>query len=189
MSTEEAAEPPTKKVKEETTGWESHTLNSSEAFMKADEGRSFTSLATDSVSVLQGIGPVATRVLEVLKLKTVEDLAKYKFFLMARALLTLSETETEGGRPEGSVMNVDKAVDKEYESKSLKEIVAAPVSALEGLTDEAVELFGDLKVKTIGDLGNFKYCRWAEATVAITAYEETKTATERKKERMLSKLQ
>jgi hypothetical protein len=31
-------------------------------------------------------------------------------------------------------MNINKAVDKDYESKSLKEIAAAPIDALEGVS-------------------------------------------------------
>jgi hypothetical protein len=35
--------------------------------------------------------------------------------------------------PEDNLQNINKAVDKEFEKKSLKEIAAAPVSALQGL--------------------------------------------------------
>jgi len=156
--------------------------------MKADEGRFFSDLSEESVSVIQGIGPMASRVLEALKVKTVGDLAKYKYFLIARALKTMAETETKGGRPEGSVMNVDRAVDKDFEPKSLQEIVDAPVSALEGLTEAADELFKDLGVKTIGDLGEFKYCRWAEAMVKLGEFEQKKTVAERKAEKELRRL-
>mmetsp|Transcript_10327 Transcript_10327/g.12415 ORF Transcript_10327/g.12415 Transcript_10327/m.12415 type:complete len:185 (+) Transcript_10327:72-626(+) len=183
MSTEE---PPTKKAK---TGWEDYTLNISEAVMKEDEGKHFSTLAESPISTLQGIGPKATEVLEAIGCKTVEDLATYKYFLLARALSTLAETEVAGDRPSDSVMNVDKAVDKEYESKSLKEIAEAPISALQGLTTKADELLGGLGVKTIADLGSLKYCKWAESIVLLgEKYEYTKTLTERKEEAALKKL-
>lgn len=181
------SEPEAKKQK--TTGWEDHTLNISEAVMKADEGSFITTLAGANVEVLQGIGPKADAVLEALKVKTVEDLATYKYFLIARSIVTLAETETEGGRPDGSVMNLDKAVDKEFEPKSLKEIAEAPTSALQGLSEKARALFDELHVKTIKDLANFKYCKIAEALVEAAKFEETKTSAERKAESLAKKLE
>ena len=127
MSTE-AAEPAAKKAKTEETGWENHTMNVSEALMKADEAKHFSDIKDSHVSTLQGIGEVASEVAEHLHVKTVSDLAGYKYFHMARSIKTLAETETEGGRLEGSVMNIDQAVDKEWEAKSLKEIVGKSYS-------------------------------------------------------------
>ena len=89
------------------TGFEDHTLNISTAIMKDDEGKHFTDLVTAEVSTMQGIGPKATEVAAELKLNTVEDLANYKFFKWARAIATLAETEVEGDRPEGSMINVN----------------------------------------------------------------------------------
>jgi hypothetical protein len=172
----------------EPTGWEDHQLNISEMVMKADEGRHLTDLVTDEVSTLQGIGPFSATVLSALNIKSIPELAKYKYFLLARSLKTLAETETEGGRPKGSIMNVDHAVDKEYEGKSLKEICEAPTEALEGIAADACELLESLGVKSIGDLAEFKYCRWAEAIVHAAEFEECKTMKERKLEAALKKL-
>mmetsp|Transcript_21978 Transcript_21978/g.32463 ORF Transcript_21978/g.32463 Transcript_21978/m.32463 type:complete len:184 (+) Transcript_21978:123-674(+) len=180
-------EPEAKKMK--TTGWEDHTMNISEAVMKADEGSFLTSLSTSSVETLQGIGPKSDAVLEALNVNTVEHLATYKYFLISRAIVALAETETEGGRPAGSTMNIDKAVDKEFESKSLKEIAEAPTSALQGLSEKARTLFEELHVKTIKDLANFKYCRIAEAIVQAAKFEETKTEAERKAEKLAKQLE
>jgi hypothetical protein len=96
--------------------------------------------------------------LDALGIHTVEQLAKYKYFLLARAIKTLAETETEGGRPAGSVMNIDKAVDKDWEAKTLTEICDAPTEALEGIAKDACELLEALGCKTIGDLADLKYC-------------------------------
>mmetsp|Transcript_39151 Transcript_39151/g.58186 ORF Transcript_39151/g.58186 Transcript_39151/m.58186 type:complete len:184 (-) Transcript_39151:253-804(-) len=179
-------EPEAKKAK--PTGWEDHKLNISEAVMKADEGRFLTDIAKDPIRTLQGIGPKADSVLKEMNLKTIEDLATYKYFLMSRALVTLSETEVAGDRPTTSTMNVDKAVDKDMEAKSLKDICAAPTEALEGLAEKARVLLEELGVKTVGDLANFKYCRWAEAIIEAAKYEETKTKQERKTAAALAKL-
>ncbi|RYZ17313.1 MAG: hypothetical protein EOO70_02295 [Myxococcaceae bacterium] len=69
-------------------------------------------------------------------------------------------------------INVNKAVDKAYETKSLKEIAAAPVSALEGLSDEQGKLLGQLGIKTIADLGNWKFATWARSIVDLAKLEE-----------------
>lgn len=185
-----AEEPAAKKAKteDEETGWENHTMNVSEAVMKEDETKHFNDLKDADVSTLQGIGKFSSEVLKGLGVKTVSELSTYKFFLLARSIKTLSETETDGGRIEGSVMNIDKAVDKEWESKSLKEIIEAPTEALEGIGKDACELLESLGCKTIGDLADFKYCKWAEAIVNISNYEELKTAKQRKLDAQLKKL-
>ena len=84
----------------------------------------------------------------------------------------LSETEEDDGRVSDALMNIDKGVDKAYESQSLREIAKAPVSALQGLTDEAGETFKLLGVKTIDDLGRFKYSKWAEAMQTAAKFEK-----------------
>jgi hypothetical protein len=70
-------------------------------------------------------------------------------------------------------MNINKAVDKAYETKSLKEIAAAPVDALEGVTASDAELlmkaFG---IKTIHDLGTNKYFLVAQAIATLATKEE-----------------
>ena len=85
-------------------------------------------------------------------------------------------------------MNIDHALDKEHETKSFKEVLELPLSALEGLTTKADEILKDLGVKTIGDLAEFKYAAWAEALTILAPYEETKTKEERKVESALKKL-
>lgn len=80
-------------------------------------------------------------------------------------------------------------VDAEYETKTLAEIVKAPVSSLQGLSERAASLLEELDIKTVGDLGDWKYCQWAEAIVALEGYEHKKSAAERKEERMLNKLE
>jgi hypothetical protein len=107
---------------------------------------------------------------------------------MARAIATLAETEVKGDRPVGSVMNVDKAVDKEWEAKTLKEMVEAPTEALEGISKDACDLLAALGCTTIGDLAQLKYCRWAEAMVKISEFENTLNVKERKIESELKKL-
>jgi hypothetical protein len=65
-------------------------------------------------------------------------------------------------------MNIDKAVDKKYENKTLKEIADSPVDALQGLSaGDAELLLKAFNVKTVRQLANLKYVRWAQAIVNL----------------------
>ncbi|WP_405485967.1 hypothetical protein [Nocardia sp. NBC_00511] len=69
-------------------------------------------------------------------------------------------------------VNLDKALDKAYETKSLTELLAAPPSALAGLTEKHdTQLLEALGIKTIADLAKNKYFRLA-ATLADLAAKE-----------------
>jgi hypothetical protein len=66
-------------------------------------------------------------------------------------------------------VNLDKALDKAYESKSLEEILAAPVSALAGVSDsDAEHLAAAFGIKTVRDLGSNKYFAVAGVLVALS---------------------
>ena len=65
--------------------------------------------------------------------------------------------------------DLSKYLDKAYESKSLDEILAAPVSALAGVTDDDAEaLKRAFRIKTVADLGKNKYFLVAQAMVQLT---------------------
>lgn len=65
-------------------------------------------------------------------------------------------------------MNINNAVDKAFEDKSLKEIADAPVSALQGVSDGDAEKLQDaFNVKTVRDLAELKYVKWAQAIVNL----------------------
>ena len=65
--------------------------------------------------------------------------------------------------------DLSKYLDKAYESSSLAEILAAPVSALAGVSDDdAVALQKAFRIKTVGDLGKNKYFAAAQAMLALT---------------------
>jgi hypothetical protein len=61
-----------------------------------------------------------------------------------------------------------KVLDKEWEDKSLDEILKAPVSALAGVTDNDADLLKQaFNIKTVADLGKNKYFRAAQALKAL----------------------
>ncbi len=65
--------------------------------------------------------------------------------------------------------DLSKYLDKAYESSSLEEILAAPVSALAGVTDDDAEaLRRAFRIRNVGDLGKNKYFAIAQAMVALT---------------------
>jgi hypothetical protein len=69
-------------------------------------------------------------------------------------------------------VNINKALDKAWETKSFKEIAKAPVAALEGVTESDAKMLKEMfNVVTIEDLANLKYVRWAQAIVTLAAVE------------------
>lgn len=65
-------------------------------------------------------------------------------------------------------MNINKAVDKSYEGKSFKELADSPVAALQGVSEGDAKLLMDaFNVKTVKDLANLKYVKWAQAIVIL----------------------
>ena len=64
-------------------------------------------------------------------------------------------------------MKFGKLVDKAWEDKTAAEILAAPPSALEGLTEKHDEQLQAMGIKTVGDLANWKYAKRAAALAAL----------------------
>ena len=70
-------------------------------------------------------------------------------------------------------MNINKAVKKEYENKTLKEIADSPVSALQGVSEDDLEkLKAAFNFKTVRDLSELKYVKWAHSIVTLADTEE-----------------
>ena len=70
-------------------------------------------------------------------------------------------------------MNINKFVDKKYEKMTLKQLAAAPVDALQGISEGDAKLLKEaFKVKTIADLAKLKYVRWAKAICILAEGEE-----------------
>ncbi|MFE1803295.1 hypothetical protein ACFW9L_45015 [Streptomyces sp. NPDC059517] len=65
-------------------------------------------------------------------------------------------------------IDLDKVLDKTWADKSLPEILAAPVSALRGVSDKDGELLKEaFGVTTVAELADLKYTRWAQALAAL----------------------
>ncbi|MGA5187799.1 hypothetical protein ACPCSL_14515 [Streptomyces griseoincarnatus] len=69
-------------------------------------------------------------------------------------------------------IDLDKVLDKAWADKSLQKVLAAPVAALKGVSDRDGELLQEaFGVKTVADLADLKYVRWAQALAALEAAE------------------
>ncbi|ARQ67591.1 hypothetical protein [Streptomyces marincola] len=67
-------------------------------------------------------------------------------------------------------VDLGKVLDKAWADKPLAEVLAAPVSALKGVSDRDGELLDEaFGVKTVADLADLKYVRWAQALAALDA--------------------
>ncbi len=62
-----------------------------------------------------------------------------------------------------------KLLDKDFEDKTLTEVLAAPVSALAGVSDSDADLLKQaFNVKTVADLGKNKYFKAAYALTSLS---------------------
>ncbi len=67
-------------------------------------------------------------------------------------------------------IDLTNVLDKAWADKSLPEIMAAPVAALKGISDKTGELLNEaLGIKTIADLANLPYARYAQSLAELNA--------------------
>mmetsp|Transcript_36078 Transcript_36078/g.64518 ORF Transcript_36078/g.64518 Transcript_36078/m.64518 type:complete len:215 (-) Transcript_36078:8-652(-) len=145
-------------------------MNIRNALMKEFEGRRLGALVAEPVTVLEGIGEKREAALADLGIKTIQQLGNWKHHRIAKAIVALAATEAEDAGDAGE-LNLNKALCKAYEKCSLKEVVAAPPSALEGLTEKSDEALKMLNIDSVGDLGTCKWAVWAEAIVILSAFD------------------
>lgn len=68
-------------------------------------------------------------------------------------------------------VNLAKVLDKAWEDKSLTDVLAAPVSALSGVSaSDAEHLAAAFGIKTVEDLGSNKHFAAAGALVALSRH-------------------
>ncbi|WP_123814287.1 hypothetical protein [Myceligenerans xiligouense] len=75
-------------------------------------------------------------------------------------------------------LNLDNLVDKAYRGKGISEILAAPPSALLGLSPNHDEALAALKIKSVGDLGKWQHAVNAQALVTLAHAEVAETAAD-----------
>lgn len=164
----EAEEPPKKKAKTIGAGY---SLNINNAVDKAFEMSSLSEIADAPTSALQGVSEKGREVLKKFKVNTIRDLGRWKFYRIAKGISGLAALEEEGKRSAGAALNINKAVDKKHEKKSLSELAKLPPSALQGLAGWADEELANLHIKTIGQLGEWKFAKWSEWITDLAEFE------------------
>jgi hypothetical protein len=107
---------------------------------------------------LKGVSEAdSARLREAFNIKTLNDFATLKYLEWAQALAFLRDDP-------GAFRKEDyrDKLDKEYENKTLDEILKAPTSALQGVSDADHEkLLKSFNTRTVEELGNLKYYAWA----------------------------
>ncbi|MBL1119048.1 hypothetical protein JK364_42805 [Streptomyces sp. 110] len=67
-----------------------------------------------------------------------------------------------------AAIDLGNMVDKAWADKELSEILAAPVSALKGVSDRHGDLLREaFGIKTVADLANLKYFQWASTLASL----------------------
>ncbi|CAE7034295.1 unnamed protein product [Symbiodinium natans] len=160
-------------------GWtdDPYKMNMNLAVVKDFRGKSIKEILDSPVHAIRGLsGENGEATLEKLGIKTVRELAGWRVFLLARAIVTMAPTENtdendkEGSAPSGK-MNIRNMLDSEYETAPLKQVVDLPVSALSILPPEGVDVLAAINIRTIKHLGTRKYFHWANAILELEQYE------------------
>merc|ERR1712173_447495 len=143
------------------------------ALDKAMETKTLTEIVELPPSALQGLAESADAKLAKIHIHTIRDLGEWKYYKIAKAVAALAPIEEAGKRDLNGNANINSAFVKEWETKSLNEILDAPLSAFQGLAswvDDEVHSFRP-SIRTIADLANWRYCQWAEAFAILAEYE------------------
>jgi len=148
-------------------------MNINKAVDKDFEGKSLKEILDSPISTIQGLTDVTQDALALLNLETVRDLGNWRFYLLARAIVTLAEKEDDVHPPAERSMNIREALDREHETKTLKQVLKLPPSAFNMFPSEADDVLKKLKISTIQQLGSRKTFAWANAMVELERYEIT----------------
>lgn len=162
-----AEESPAKKARKVT-----YMMNINNCMDKAWEGKTLTEVAQAPISALQGLADWTDDEFAKLGLSSIHELGTWKFFLWARSLCKLAETEIRDKREERSRLNVNNAMDYAHEGKHLTDILELPPSALQGLAEWVDPVLAKLKVKTIKQLGTWKFAEWANSIAVLMPLEK-----------------
>ena len=162
-------------------GWtsEAYKMNLNLTIVKDYRGKTIKEILDSPVTALRGLSDIGEEALQKLGVKTVREVATWKPFLLARAIVTLAPTEstdndTETAPAGGGIskkMNIRNMLDKEFEALPLKQVPDLPVSALSILPPECVEVLHTMRIRTIKHLGQRKYFHWANSMLELEQYE------------------
>jgi len=154
-----------------------YKLNANKALDKEHELKSLTEIVGLPPSALQGLAEKADKKLAMFEppVETIKDLGDFKYYKLARAIKTLAAEERKGDQNRRFKLNTN-AIDPGYNVKSFKEMLKLPVGVLRGIDKELVGVMrtgiaGCGKIKTLKNLADYKYARWAEALSVLSKYQ------------------
>ncbi len=163
-------------------------MHINKALDKQYEGDNLKALVRAPIEALEGIGPATAKVLEevcgikdirsmqyfnekveklstddlkkltsIFKVNTKEELLALPFVNWAKAIVTLAPYER---------LNINGALDKEHEGKTLKALVKSSIEVLQGIGPAKKEALNAIGIKTIEDLANLNVAKLDDAQVA-----------------------
>lgn len=146
-------------------------MNINNAIDKEYESLSLREILKKPVSVLQGLSErQADLVKEAFRISTVEQFAKLRFAKWSWAIEVLEHYKNESG--DGNI-NINNAVDKDWEEKSLTEILNAPMHALQGLSERQADLMYEaFKIKSVKQLANLRFIKMARSIYYLALCED-----------------
>eukprot|EP00929_Paragymnodinium_shiwhaense_P015471 TRINITY_DN123565_c0_g1_i1.p1 TRINITY_DN123565_c0_g1~~TRINITY_DN123565_c0_g1_i1.p1 ORF type:complete len:380 (+),score=62.87 TRINITY_DN123565_c0_g1_i1:41-1141(+) len=153
---------------------EQPTLNLNMALIKEYEPEPLKTIVKSPIHCLQGLGQRKSGILRTVGLKTVQDLAQWKYARWSESLCVLAPTAEEGYRDlsqHRGKMNINKALKKAWESYSFADLLDEPLTAFEGLTERHLKSLAPLGLRTVKDLGEWKFYKWAKAICNLAEVE------------------
>mmetsp|Transcript_66986 Transcript_66986/g.211982 ORF Transcript_66986/g.211982 Transcript_66986/m.211982 type:complete len:274 (-) Transcript_66986:43-864(-) len=151
---------------------EPYHMNVNLAVTKEFEGTALRIIAASPPHAIQGVAEHSDAMMKELGVKTVREMGTWKFYRLARAICALADKEEVGHTHQASGVNIRNALDAEYETSSLKDVLALPLSAFAGFPPKCDKLIADLHIKTIGQLGTRKTFAWAAAIAELADLEQ-----------------
>jgi len=162
---------------------EGYMMNVNGTLVEGHQGTPFRDVVKLPVTVLKGISEEQAKVLcEYFEVRTVRDLANWKFYQIANSMLTLAEVEEKNGRQDASLQNINDAVDKQFEKQSIATIIEQKAEVLQGVGKFLqAQMSTKIGITTMKELANYKPAKYAVALVALADYEtadfQSKTTT------------
>jgi hypothetical protein len=151
----------------------SRTFNLNNALDKAHEGKTLKEVILLPPSALQGLTPAGDEVLAKFKIHTIQDLASWKLYRIARAVVDMSVFEETGQRAEGTASNLDNAFDKDKWGMSLKELCDQPPHCVRGTAPWVDKELSEYKgLNTLRDIAKWKYPAIAHDICTLAEFEE-----------------
>jgi len=144
------------------------------AFEKAYEGKTLTELAEAPVAALKGVTEAHAREFrDAFQINTIRDLATTRLAEWARGIVTLADTQANGGEGHPVQVNIDEASDKAPDAKTLTDIADAPIEVLHDISDRQAKLLRDaFHIETVRDFANNPFFSVARAIVMLADAEQ-----------------